>query len=787
MMVKALPQFSPTSQKLSSTQPSRTPHPYDGSIRIAIALLVLAVTVVLVWLVPRMVGDVFMTLAGGRDVLDDKLGKPDDWSFMTDGRIWINQAWGAGVLFYGIHELMGENGLAALKAVLIVVTAVFLALSGRRLGVSWTISILLAAAALMASRHFIDIRANLVGLMSLTTLMWMLYFAQSRPHRIWLAVAWVTIWANMHGSFVFALGVLGLWALSTYVVLFWKGASKADLIRHWPLPVATVAATVLSVVVSPYGLTNLIQPFTLIFGVGGEEWPTKAVEMRSVFSRHNRHFPALRDFFVFLGLLGGSLMTWLCYCVARRRPLLGKPDKERAVAILFLASLVVLTVCMAFFARRFIPVALIVSAPVLAISFQWLLSERHLAWPTALLVPVLVGAGFLLEQVMAPVADRQAGRVSIDLRRIWPIVTFAISVTPLLLFPVLYWGGSMLSNIIWPHSRIQSGVSSMSNAKRQAWPLAILASAFLLGSWPLGKSLINYHRPDHPLYVNRSMFRRLVKYSAFPDGAATFLNENQIGGRVFNDWRWEGYLHWHCPQLKMFMGGRSRQVYPTKVAEKFVRFKAGKDGAEYNRIGAQLIIISRGDFQRFGYLMMERGSPWAAIYFDPTCMILADRTDPQGRQLIDDAVAGRLEYASPGRASVSRSVSLFSHCLRAEGPEITDAAQVATEALPTSEIYRLLVSAVMINRVAEYWVIPFLESELYRLEDIDFDHAGGLDILYCRYAAARMLVELHKRFGRTEEAKLWSDYSGKINVSLQALMKRAAVPSIDKLPPQPES
>ena len=62
-----------------------------------VALTLCLVTVVsawiVVWLMPRGNGDLFVALAGGRDVVEGRLGQPDDWSFHTEGRVWHNQNW----------------------------------------------------------------------------------------------------------------------------------------------------------------------------------------------------------------------------------------------------------------------------------------------------------------------------------------------------------------------------------------------------------------------------------------------------------------------------------------------------------------------------------------------------------------------------------------------------------------------------------------------------------------------------------------------------------------------
>src|SRR5947208_2363550 len=46
--------------------------------------------------------DFYMALGGGDDVVAGRLGKPDTWSYITAGRVWINQSWLTG---WGLYHL----------------------------------------------------------------------------------------------------------------------------------------------------------------------------------------------------------------------------------------------------------------------------------------------------------------------------------------------------------------------------------------------------------------------------------------------------------------------------------------------------------------------------------------------------------------------------------------------------------------------------------------------------------------------------------------------------------
>ena len=126
----------------------------------------------------------------------------------------------------------------------------------------------------------------------------------------------------------------------------------------------------------------------------------------------------------------------------------------------------------------------------------------------------------------------------------------------------------------------------------------------------------------------------MTKYSFFPADAASFLNDNHIEGRVYNDWRWEGFLRWNCPQIKVFLGGRSRQVYSASAARIFQHLGKGQNLAALPSLGVNLVILQSQQAALADALMKLRQPDWATIYHDGNTMILAHDGDPKSRQLI---------------------------------------------------------------------------------------------------------------------------------------------------------
>lgn len=198
----------------------------------AVGIIAVALAVVTVWSVPRPTGDLYVALAAGRDIMEGKLNKVDDWSFSTNNeherRVWVNQNWGTHLLYYGFYKAFGgrdgdkaadtqpgEAGLLLLKFLIIAVGTICLVLALRRRGSGWPVALLVAAGIIAAGRSFIDLRPNLTTLMFVPVMLHVLFWTGEKPHRSWVAmVVFGLVWANLHGGYIFGLFVMGGWAMS---------------------------------------------------------------------------------------------------------------------------------------------------------------------------------------------------------------------------------------------------------------------------------------------------------------------------------------------------------------------------------------------------------------------------------------------------------------------------------------------------------------------------------------------------------------------------------------------
>ncbi len=329
-----------------------------------------AIAVAIVWAIPRAGDDLHVALAGGRDILAGRLGAPDDWSFTTGGRTWLDQNWGAHALLYLTHAAGGETGLLLLKAALCLGIGLGLIASCRARGVSGPVPLLVAAAILLAMRTYVDLRPNLFTLLALPVLAWLLTSDRRPAAPAALAALGLALWANLHAGFIFGLGMLALWTVCLLLSASRMHGVTYGLARCRPWFFATVAAVALAALANPYGVENLTHPFIV---ARSPVWQNVA-EWAPIFadSRFAAHLSTWEPFAV-LAVLVLALAVRIAATTAGRRHDSTAAGDQRLATVLFDAVLVATTLVMALRSRRFVPLALLAMAPPLAVQCAWLL------------------------------------------------------------------------------------------------------------------------------------------------------------------------------------------------------------------------------------------------------------------------------------------------------------------------------------------------------------------------------------------------------------------------------
>ena len=906
-------------------------------VRLGVCLAVGLLCLVTIWAIPRPIGDLYVGLAAGRDIVQGRLAGPDDWSFMTQGRVWLNQNWGTHLLFYLFYRAGGDNGILVHKALMVLGMAMFMIGAARQRGAGWPLAILTAGAILAAARSYIDMRPNLTSLTFAPLVLWLIYLTRRRAHLFWLVAGAVWLWANMHGGFIFGLGMMGLWAGSRFISVAAteafrpaertappgapraRGQSKAEPLgeplwakvrrglaaavrQTWPLFAATVAAVLLSGLANPFKLENLRHPFVV---ARIEAWRTVA-EWRPVWVFVE--FGTVEEFFTIIGVLAGLMALRITIDVAvRRKPitpeyvgmavvslilamivavksnmaltgphntmddppfpldliktfeavraayyLVGllavvaaiclavsyrrfqRPSAELTAMVTFETVVVLVAIGMAMTSRRFIPLAIIMSAPFLAVQVHWLLK---LVESVQRKFPGIVVAGVGGAIVFVVWTLDSAG---------WTVSSFSV-LCKLAAGVVLI--GAMLVEFLVLGGRV--GI----------WPTLTVAAAVCVPVAIQARTTLLHYLPNNPRIPAGSVARRMCTYyMSFPPGAAAFINLNGINGRVFNEWRWEGFLRWECPQLQMFMGGRAQQAYDEDTfrlrsdiyvlaqhGQEYGRQAAGMaEGQDKQRVfveslrrleavnralsnlGMHLIVVP-WDRQNAALIDAAFRGPWAIIYADGRNLVLADTGWEQARTWADLAIQGRLNYPDAASAKLSRAFCLATYRLvpslpagerqnnpayddamaAAKGaaqmqrwPEAMEAYKKAHAALGTKDaqdgiaiatqqmedmrraiqdsaeekpsvwLYEIVIPNMLRNgRLDVNWAVGFLAGQEARLKGMDVNRSEGQEILFCRKSIAGMLIDLYGRSGNNVERDRWNRIASEVNDRIDRLFR----------------
>ena len=637
--------------------------------------MVALISVLVITAVPVPTGDLFVALAGGRDVLAGRLGEGDDWSFATAGRVWVNQNWGSGLLFYAVHAVAGEGGLVALKLLLTLAVLAAMTVLARSTGAGWAAALLAAALGLWTARQFPELRPNLLTLLFAPLLLVLL---RASPRRLWLlvaAAALLGLWANAHGGFMLGLLLLAFWAVARLVTAARYRGVVAAMRIGWPAIAACVAGVLLSGVASPFGWTNL----TFSLRLAEPAWRTVR-EWAPMTLARNELFGSPWEFIAvaIVALAASSVRL-----VPGLRGAAGSDGASAAVAIFDLATVVTVTV-MAVSAWRFVGVALVVLAPLAAP-----LVERALQ-PSRRTVPTIIAA-LVFGTMVAPVAGR----------------------------------------------------------------------------------LVRHYRVDNPRFAGEAAFERLFQLDTFPAGAAQFLAANGVEGRAFNEWRWEGYLRWIAPRVRLFVGGRGHQVYDWSTVERCAAMPASaKPTVELTSVGADLAVVPMHLTYdpRVERLALKDGARWLIVYYDGRDAVLVDADAPAQRSLVDRARAGNLRYPSPAIAAVSRALSLACPASGTAAADHFEAFTSAAREMPTIGVYWVLSALERRGEIGNDRLLAFLEQEQSRLAPLDHHRAGGVELLKAKWAVAWQLSERYAVAGRSADAARWSAAAAELHSKLWSVL-----------------
>jgi hypothetical protein len=192
-----------------------------------------------------LVNDSWLNLVAGREVVENGLPARDELTVYGVGSTWTDQQWLAQVVFYATYSLGSYALLSILTAGSVVAAFSIAAAASRSLGAGPRAIWVMFLPVLLAAPWAWSVRAQMLALPLYTGLLWLLASQARHPtRRVWIALALLVVWGNVHGSA--ALGALLVVLLAAYELVRSRGAS-------WRRSIPLAALAPLAVLFTPYG------------------------------------------------------------------------------------------------------------------------------------------------------------------------------------------------------------------------------------------------------------------------------------------------------------------------------------------------------------------------------------------------------------------------------------------------------------------------------------------------------------------------------------------------------
>ncbi len=649
----------------------------------AILLISLALAVVMGWGDWNLNEDLYVALCAGRDVVGGQLGQPDQWSFATGGKIWVNQSWLSGLIYYLSYVKANLWGPILLKGILLIACLPLLFYRLRLLGVSRQTSLFALFLGTGVMAPWMSIRPENFGILYsvlITTLL-------VAPRKLGLlrqagCLLVMLIWSNSHGSFVLGFIFMGLKILSPLAqAAMYRVAARRQMRKHgkivekghdavdrWDLGlwvIAWISCIPLMAFANPYGPDNLLMPF---MQVGTE-----------AFTRTNPHWWPL----IWWGWPPKAPVpqNWLFVCL-----------------VLLCVGLIVLTVLMV---RKKGVVGFLLSGPLqrnrsdlfveivsslilVAVTFR---HGRFILFAAPAMVPCLG----LLMQSWTEAFDSYAGsstdgRLQLLRTRLTPVLSVALLVAVVWVFCV--------------------------------------------------HTLIPY-LPGNPVLPESSLAKRIIGH--FPlhlTNVTEFMKKNRIKGRVFSNWVISDFLFFRVPDIKLFVGCRAQSIYSERSLRDYLTI-ANLD--RKNRAQKAQVLRILDDY-RVSAVTIEskvvlaplvellcKSKRWNVVYVDPYVLVfvrkgsaagdISPATDQQHKVWYPDALTRTLstayfEFYSTGKMS----------------PEVKGRLKQVAQKTPVAVIYSALFltgcdrKGCLREQSASYFL-----NELKRLSKMDIMRPDGVN------------------------------------------------------------
>jgi hypothetical protein len=205
--------------------------------------------------------DLYWRIATGRKIWESgSLPQVDEFSHTFRGHPWIERDWLGDLSFFGAYSLLGWRGVAAITAGAIALAYALLFLMLART-MRLTVAIGVAAVALGLSVSHLHARTQIFsdGLMVVWAAALVRAVDTKSSPSLMLLLPVMTLWANVHGSFMAALALAVV--LAAEAVLESPSGERLLVIRKWTV---FLVAAVGAACITPYGARSFLSAFQVV-------------------------------------------------------------------------------------------------------------------------------------------------------------------------------------------------------------------------------------------------------------------------------------------------------------------------------------------------------------------------------------------------------------------------------------------------------------------------------------------------------------------------------------------
>lgn len=308
-------------------------------------------------------GDTWWYLACGRYIVENRtVPQTDVFSHTFYGKEWINSEWLTNVVFYLIFSAFGREGLAVYKIIMVIIIFSLVLFRVYRKTGNYQYVLICLFILSFVGKIFLDIRAQLSTFIfiNISILLFDMY-REGKRWVIYIIPLMMIPWVNLHGGYMYIFFILGCYFLGEIIDRFMeksreKNEKKRDEKKEnslFILPVMMVICFFICLI-NPYGIRVYEFPFKILHQPSFKDtlewlppltWKIPFYSDIMAFTCPSIYIPYTIVFLIF------SLLSW-------RRLYTGE----------FLISY--LTLFMSISSRRFIPLFIFVSSPLLFEAFS---------------------------------------------------------------------------------------------------------------------------------------------------------------------------------------------------------------------------------------------------------------------------------------------------------------------------------------------------------------------------------------------------------------------------------